>query len=257
MTTRLFGERVPRTEDARLVTGRGRFVADFEPHAAHAAFVRSDHAHARILGIDVSEAAAMPGVLGVFVHADLDGGFADRLPLLVPSDKLIAPHTQFALARDEVCYMGEVVAMVVRPGPVPGRGRRRTGRRRLRAAPRRGRPGRRRGRGPVAHLDMTDNVAGVVAEETGDVDAAMASADHVFEWSFAMERSASMPLETRGVVARYDAAESRLLVHDATPGADRGPVRPLHAVRPVARQRPRRGAGRGRRVRGEGHPVLP
>ncbi len=216
MTTRLFGERVPRTEDARLVTGRGRFVADFEPHAAHAAFVRSDHAHARILGIDVTEAAAMPGVLGVFTYADLEGGFADRLPLLVPSDKLIAPHTQYALARDEVCYMGEVVAMVVARDrylaedaaervvvdyePLPAvvdLGAAAAG-------------------DPVAHLDMTDNVAGVVAEETGDVDAAMASVDHVFAWSFAMERSASMPLETRGVVARYDAAESRLLVHDAT-----------------------------------------
>jgi CO/xanthine dehydrogenase Mo-binding subunit len=216
VTTRLFGERVPRTEDARLVTGRGRFVADFEPHAAHAAFVRSDHAHARILGVDVSEAAAMPGVLGVFVHADLDGGFADRLPLLVPSDKLIAPRTQYALARAEVCYMGEVVAMVVARDrylaedaaervvvdyePLPAVVDLATA-----AAG-----------DPVAHLDMTDNLAGVVAEETGDVDAAMASADHVFEWRFAMQRSASTPLETRGVVARYDAAENRLLVHDAT-----------------------------------------
>src|SRR5438034_9262961 len=109
----MFGERVERREDARLLAGGGRFTADFEPGAAHAAFVRSDFAHARITGIDVTAARAVPGVLGVFTHGDLDGGFAERLPLLVPNDGLVAPRTQFALARDEVCYAGEVVAMVV------------------------------------------------------------------------------------------------------------------------------------------------
>src|SRR2546428_552801 len=94
----MFGERVPRREDGRFLTGRGRYTADFEPKAAHAAFVRSDFAHARILGVD----------------------------------------------------------------------------------------------------------------------AALAEARHVFEWRFAMERSAAMPLETRGIVARYDAMEDRLLVHDST-----------------------------------------
>ena len=66
MTTRMFGERVPRREDGRFLTGRGRYTADFEPKAAHAAFVRSDFAHARILGVDTSAAASLPGVLGVF-----------------------------------------------------------------------------------------------------------------------------------------------------------------------------------------------
>ena len=113
MTTRLFGEPVERREDRRFLTGRGRYVADFELGAAHAAFVRSDLAHARITGIDTSEALQVPGVLAVYTHADLEGPVADRLPVLVPSDALVAPRTQFALAREEVCYAGEVVAMVV------------------------------------------------------------------------------------------------------------------------------------------------
>src|SRR5256884_1523574 len=100
MTTRLFGERVPRREDARFLTGRGRYTADFEPHAAQAAFVRSDHAHARVLGVDTSAAASVPGVLGVFTYADLAGPFAERLPPPLPNPRLIAPPAPDPPAQD-------------------------------------------------------------------------------------------------------------------------------------------------------------
>jgi carbon-monoxide dehydrogenase large subunit len=216
MTTRLFGERVPRREDDRLVRGRGRYTANLEPQAAHAAFVRSDFAHARISAIDVSEALTIPGVLGAFTYDDLEGSFADRLPVLVPNPGLESPRTQFPLARDEVCYQGEVVAMVVATSrgiaedaaelvtvmydPVPSV-----------VDLEQSAAG-----SPVAHLDMAGNVAGRGAEATGDVDAAFASAPHVFDWRFEMTRSAAMPLETRAVLARYDPVETRLLVYDAT-----------------------------------------
>jgi len=213
----MFGQPIPRVEDPRLLTGRGRYTDDFEHGAAQAAFVRSDFAHARIRGIDVSAASALPGVLGVFTHADLEGDFGEPLPLLIPNDGLTAPRTQRALALDEVCYAGETVAMVVardryvaedaasmvmvdyEPLPVVAD---------LAAAAAAG--------APPAHLDMRDNVAGRVSEEKGDVDAAMAAAHHVFEWRFRIERSASMPLEGRAVVAKYDEAEDRLLLYDAT-----------------------------------------
>jgi CO/xanthine dehydrogenase Mo-binding subunit len=68
----------------------------------------------------------------------------------------------------------------------------------------------------TAHADMADNVAGRVAEEKGDVEAALRDAPHVFEWRFEIERSASMPMEGRAVVARYDAHDDTLLVHDST-----------------------------------------
>jgi CO/xanthine dehydrogenase Mo-binding subunit len=213
----MFGERVPRKEDGRFLTGRGRYTADFELDAAHAAFVRSDFAHARILSIDTSAAEQVDGVLGVYTYRDLEGGFAERLPLLVPNDNLTSPRTQFALAKDEVCYAGEVVAMVVAADryiaedaveridveyePLPAVVS-------LEEAAADG--------APPAHVDMTDNVAGRISEETGGVEAAFANAPHVFEWRLQMERSASMPLETRGVVARYDPMEERLLVHDST-----------------------------------------
>ncbi len=66
MTTRFFGQAVPRNEDARLLTGRALFVDDVElPGMLHAAFVRSPHAHARIRSIDVSEARSRECVVAV------------------------------------------------------------------------------------------------------------------------------------------------------------------------------------------------
>ncbi len=68
---RFIGQPMPRHEDARLITGQGRFTDDFSfPGQAHAAMVRSPHAHARIVSIDKAAALAMPGVLGVFTGAD-------------------------------------------------------------------------------------------------------------------------------------------------------------------------------------------
>jgi aerobic carbon-monoxide dehydrogenase large subunit len=208
MTTRMFGEPVERREDARLLTGRGRFTDDFEHGAAEVAFVRSEHAHARIADVDVAGALDVDGVLAVYTHEDLDGGFGEPLPLLTPHEGLVAPRTQYALAREEVRYAGETIAMVVavdryvaedaaerirvhyEPLPVAA---------------------------DLAHAAQHPaNLAGGFSEEAGDVDAALADAPHVFEWRFEIERSASMPMEGRAVVARWDDREQRLLVHDST-----------------------------------------
>ncbi|HEX2412707.1 MAG TPA: aerobic carbon-monoxide dehydrogenase large subunit [Solirubrobacteraceae bacterium] len=204
MTTRLFGERVERREDARLLAGRGRFTDDFEHGAAEVAFVRSDHAHARLVDVDVSGALDVDGVLGVYTHEDLEGGFGEPLPLLTPHEGIVAPRTQHALARNEVRYAGEIVAMVVAVDRYVAE----DAAERIRVAyePL-----------PVqADLATADEVAGRFSEEVGDVDAALADALHVFTWRFAIERSASMPMEARAVVARWDIHEERLLVHDST-----------------------------------------
>ncbi|HEX2049605.1 MAG TPA: aerobic carbon-monoxide dehydrogenase large subunit [Actinomycetota bacterium] len=217
MTTRLFGERVPRLEDDRLVTGRGRYTDDIAHGAAHAAFVRSELAHARIRDVDVSGALDVDGVLAIYTHDDLDGGFAEPLPLLIPNPGLHSPRTQHALAPTEVCYVGQPIAMVVardryvaedaaarivvdlEPLPV------------VASLDDAARPG-----APVAHSGMDGNEAGRGGEEHGDVDAALASAPHVFEWELRMERSASTPLEARALVARYDVTEDRLTLYDST-----------------------------------------
>jgi carbon-monoxide dehydrogenase large subunit len=216
VTTRMFGERVERREDDRLLVGDGRYTDDFEPHAAHAAFVRSEYAHARVVDIDVTGALDVEGVHAVYTYDDLDGKFADPLPLIIPHEAITDGRTQYALARDEVRFVGETIAMVVardryiaedaadaivvhyEPLPVVAD---------IEAA---AAPG-----AALVHTGRPDNVVGRVAEEHGDVDAAMAKAAHVFEWRLEIERSAATPLEGRAVVARFDEAGA-LLVYDST-----------------------------------------
>jgi aerobic carbon-monoxide dehydrogenase large subunit len=67
------GQPIPRVEDARLLVGKGRYLDDMNlPGQAHAAVVRSPHAHARIKKIDTAAAKKAPGVVGVFTQADLN-----------------------------------------------------------------------------------------------------------------------------------------------------------------------------------------
>src|SRR6516165_6110905 len=126
----VIGKPIPRKEDARLITGHGRFSDDFHLDGeAHTAMVRSPHAHARIVRIDCERASNMPGVLGVFTGADC---LADRLAP-IPHDplpktkhdmKLHAPGggalfsgPHLLLPVDKVRHVGEAVAMVVAEAP--------------------------------------------------------------------------------------------------------------------------------------------
>jgi len=204
VTTRAFGERVERREDERLLAGRGRFTDDLGHDAAEVAFVRSEHAHARIADVDVTGALDVDGVLAVYTYEDLEGPFAEPLPLLIPHEGLLSPRTQLALAGDEVRYAGETIAMVVardRYVAEDAAARIRVAYEPLPAA---------------VGLDGEREVAGRFGEQVGDVDGALAGAPHVFRWRFEIERSAGMPLEGRAVLARYDAADDVLLVHDST-----------------------------------------
>ncbi|MBV1800040.1 xanthine dehydrogenase family protein molybdopterin-binding subunit [Siccirubricoccus sp. G192] len=110
------GQSLRRVEDARFLTGQGRYVADLAvPGALHLHVLRSPHAHARILGLEVAAARTMPGVRAVFTGADLA---ADGIgPLPCPAQvqtigPLIIPE-RHALARDTVRHVGEPVACVV------------------------------------------------------------------------------------------------------------------------------------------------
>ncbi len=115
MGAKHFGARVARLEDPALLTGRGRFVDDFNfPGALHACFVRSPHAHARIRAIDARAAHAIAGVHAVLTADDLPARMATaQIPMLVPNPSIKTPRTQLALARSEVCYVGQTIAVVV------------------------------------------------------------------------------------------------------------------------------------------------
>jgi carbon-monoxide dehydrogenase large subunit len=108
------GTRLLRKEDAPLLTGESRYIADLDvPGALHLELVRSPYAHARIRSIDTSAAAAMPGVVAVFTGADLVDEWAAPMPCAWPvTDDMKNPNHR-PLAVDKVCYAGDGVAVVV------------------------------------------------------------------------------------------------------------------------------------------------
>lgn len=110
--TRYVGTRVARVEDARLLTGRGSYVADIQrPGMLHAAFVRSPHARARIVSIDTTKAAQMLGVHAVFTAADLNGDVREAWYSQVGKDVPDSPRPP--LADTEVRHVGDPVALVL------------------------------------------------------------------------------------------------------------------------------------------------
>jgi carbon-monoxide dehydrogenase large subunit len=244
MGAKHFGARIARLEDPALLTGQGRFVDDIELSGVlHAAFVRSPHAHARIRRIDAQAARNMAGVHAVLTADDMPPRIATgMIPMLVPNPAIKTPRTQIALARDEVCYVGQTIAVVVADNrylaedaasavevdyePLPAVSD-------ARDAVKPGAPG--------AHADLKSNVAAFVPMSYGDVEAAFKNAPHVFEIDFDMHRGAAMTLEGRAVLAHYDAAADMLNVWSATqtPHLCRGTLadlfeRDLESIRVVA-----------------------
>ena len=125
MGAKFFGAAVKRREDPRFLQGEGRFVDDVVlPGMLHAAFLRSPHAHARIVRIDTTAAASAPGVVRVLAFADLErwmkplplfGAVPPGLGAVVKFDVRQAP--QWALCRERARHVGEIVAMVVADSP--------------------------------------------------------------------------------------------------------------------------------------------
>ena len=113
MSPRKFGAPIKRNIDPKLLTGNGAFTDDINlPGVLHAAFVRSPFARARINGIDTSLAEQADGVVAVYT-CDNIGHLDIELPLLIPHPSMTAARTQRPLARGDVYYVGQTVAMVV------------------------------------------------------------------------------------------------------------------------------------------------
>jgi carbon-monoxide dehydrogenase large subunit len=113
-TARFVGQPVPRKEDAKLLQGQSRYVDNLSvPGMVWMAVVRSPFAHARIVSVDVSKAAAAKGVVAAYSAADLADEWAGGLPCAWPvtEDTKIPDH--FPLAADKACYQGDGVAVVV------------------------------------------------------------------------------------------------------------------------------------------------
>ncbi len=218
MTTKLFGSKVPRVEDQRFLRGQGRYVDDVlvGQRVLHAAVLRSPHAHARITDIDVSDVLDLEGVHLVWTHDDLTGPMAEPLPLLIPHPALVHGRTQYALAPEEVNYVGEAIAFVVAEDRYVAEdavGRIRVSYEFL--EPVVGIPAARAARSRV-HDDMPDNVGARMEQENGDARAAIAAAPRTLSLDLTVERSACQPMEGRGTVARWDPDTSRMTVWTST-----------------------------------------
>src|ERR1700685_464831 len=106
---------VRRREDSRFITGQGRYTDDINiPGQAYAVFVRSDHAHGELIGIDIAAALQQPGVLAVLTGDDLlraGVGFIHRLPLKGFDLQRTLDTPRPGLAQGRVRHVGEPVAM--------------------------------------------------------------------------------------------------------------------------------------------------
>ncbi len=221
MTTRFFGQRIPRNEDPRLLTGRALFVDDVNlPGMLHAAFLRSPHAHARLGAVDASRALAREGVVAVWAAEDL-GVYWQPGPLLVPPPPIerctFHQRTQVPLARSKVRHVGEPVALVVATSryvaedalaeievdyePLAAA----VDVEKALAAD-----------APLVHDDLESNVAAHVVQEKGDWEKAKAAAHRIIARRLVYDRGTAAAMENRGVVAEWDRRAQRLTVWDTT-----------------------------------------
>src|SRR2546425_9981833 len=218
MTTKWFGERVQRVEDDRLLRGKGRFTDDIheggEP-ALESCLVRSPYAHARINSIDVSAARALPGVVAVYIAADLPFGDTD-LPILIPHPNLTHGRTQRCLASEVVRDAGEAVAFVVVDSRYIAEDAAELVQVDYEPLPVVITPEVAAAAEHLVHEDVPGNVAAEMLQEIGDVDAALKSAPHRKRLHFRFERGAASPMEARAVWAKWSDSERKLTVYDST-----------------------------------------
>ncbi len=225
MTTFGIGASVKRREDQRLLTGEGRFADDFNGLGqAHAAFVRSPHAHADVLAIDAAPAKAVAGVLAVFTGHDLAADGVGGIPTLIAErggnirsrdGSPFAEPTWLALATDRVRHVGEPIAMVVATTPAQARDGAEAVVVRYAARPAVVDAVAALGDGaPQLHAVATRNR--VYDWECGDAAAterAFASAAHVARLTLVDNRLITCFMEPRAALAAWDAATGRYTIH--------------------------------------------
>jgi carbon-monoxide dehydrogenase large subunit len=251
-SARYAGARVPRIEDARLLTGRGTFVDDVAlPGMVHACFVRSPVARGALRDVDTKSAEALPGVRAVLTAADLNGGVREQWHTSIGPKSPETPRPP--LADTEVRFVGDPVALVLAESryiaedaadlvdvdidPLPaivdyaGAG----------------------DADGLVHEAHGSNVIGEIPGMRGDeIDEAFASAAHVARETIRQQRYAAVPMECRGIVVAPDPATGDLTIHAATQAPHEWRIfcarllgMPEHRIRVVMRDT---GGGFGQKV---------
>ena len=211
------GKVVPRPNLERLMQGRGLYVSDMElPRLAHVVFLRSPHAHAKIVGIDAVEARRMPGVIAVVTGKELATVITPWVGVLSHL-KGLKSAPQHAIAFERVCWQGEAVAAVVGTSRALAEDAAEIVRveyEELDAVTNMG-----AALDPqtlVIHPSLGDNLAFERNLDVGAVEAAFAESDEVVEADFIFGRHTGVTLEPRAVVADWNVAEERLTIYQGT-----------------------------------------
>src|SRR6266478_5466702 len=174
------GKVVPRPNLERLMQGRGLYVSDMElPRMGHVAFLRSPHAHARIIGIDASGAKRLPGVIAIVTGKELAAVVATSRALAEDAADIVSVEYE---------ELDPVTDMRTALDPET----------------------------PVIHASLVDNLAFERNLDAGAVDAAFADSDEVAGADFVFGRHTGVTLEPRAVLADWNAAEARLTIYQGT-----------------------------------------
>jgi carbon-monoxide dehydrogenase large subunit len=214
--SQLVGAKIHRREDPRLITGHGHYIDDFSrTGTAHAVFVRSPHAHARIKSIDVTDASNAPGVLGVYTARDFKGKLAGThpaAPAFVAEKKYIPER--FPIAEKEVCYQGEIVAAVLAESKGQAADAANMIQVEYQELPavmdleKALEPN-----SPKVHEGAADNVSWDLSYTGPEVtEAAFNEADVVVKQRILQNRLAPTPMEPRGVMAEYEGFDKKLTI---------------------------------------------
>ncbi|MFN0166530.1 MAG: glyceraldehyde dehydrogenase subunit alpha [Bryobacteraceae bacterium] len=208
------GERVKRTEDPRLIQGLGHYVDDIKlPDTLHVAFLRSMYAHARITNLDVSAAAAAPGVIAVYTGKDI--ARVGPVPCAGAMPDLKIPDYR-VLAQNHVVFVGQPIAAVVATDKYTARDAVDLIQvdydempvvidvEKAAAGP------------PYVYEEYGSNIAYRLTQGEGDIDAALAASDRVLKQRVEHRRLAPIAMEPRGVLARYLPGEQELTLWSST-----------------------------------------
>jgi len=217
MASRIFGSGIRRREDPRLITGNAKYTDDFVlPGMAHAAMLRSPHAHARLTKIDVSRAKEAPGVVAVYTGHDISALQAVPCAWLLPNANLkIAAYP--CICKDTVRYVGDIVAVIVAETayeaydalerievdyePLPA----------VVDPTKAIKPG-----APRLHAEVENNEAFHWVVTGGDVEAAFRNADVVVTERIVQQRLIPNAMEPRSALAQWSGASGELTLWNTT-----------------------------------------
>jgi len=209
----VLGQRIVRTEDESLLTGKSKFVDDIIlQNTVHSHFLRSPHPHARVISIDTAAARKSTGVVGIFTLDDFREYLtAIRVPLGMPDPDQLPNSSPCVLADQEVCHVGEPVVLVVAENRyeaedaasliqieyelLPSVSDCRTAL---------------KPEAPFVHSGNKSNLSLERVVSFGDCDAAFLGATHIFREKLWQHKGSGQSIETRGVLASHDAVEGLL-----------------------------------------------